>query len=562
MKKAFDKLLMIVFVLLLCVTVNAEEAEYNGYIVKIKENTSSVLFENSSLFDAGLLSEISDSDCVELISDEIETVNTLNSDHMLVTVQSEEDLDFLIELGLVENYEPDYEMQLFGFDYENNSFYSNQEWVYDFINADFAFNSGITGNGVKVAVIDSGIYPHNDLEGNILEGYNYCSDMENYDPADTTDNLYHGTFVSGIIAAVCNDTGLVGLSHNVKLVPLKVADGMSFSLSNAVDALYDSVDIYDCDVINMSLGSSQDSTNLNNAVNYVISKGALVISAAGNGGDSGYFYPAAYSNVVSVANAKRAYDANNNATLVINSSSQVNNRVNITAPGTNVYSLRNTQSGIISGTGTSFACPVVSAAAALVKSVFPDINQAEFSTYLKFSADSSYITAEQGKKHWGDGLLDVENLIKTACASRKLDFYESDLYEFNGESFVYLTNLKNEPLEKCSVVLKSYDEFYEVSEMKIVSVPLEAFASKELNLNKLGFDSNSTYDIYRNYVAGDVDGNGVVTNKDAVRILQFIAGWDVECNEGAFDTNNDSKVSNKDAVRILQKIVGWDVELN
>ena len=61
------------------------------------------------------------------------------------------------------------------------------------------------------------------------------------------------------------------------------------------------------------------------------------------------------------------------------------------------------------------------------------------------------------------------------------------------------------------------------------------------------------------FLAGDANGDNIVNNRDAARILQHVAGWDVEINESAADVNGDNTVNNRDAARILQYIAGWDV---
>ena len=60
---------------------------------------------------------------------------------------------------------------------------------------------------------------------------------------------------------------------------------------------------------------------------------------------------------------------------------------------------------------------------------------------------------------------------------------------------------------------------------------------------------------------GDINGDGKVNNRDATRLLQHLAGWDVEYAEGSLDVNNDGKVNNRDATRLLQYLAGWDVDL-
>lgn len=64
-----------------------------------------------------------------------------------------------------------------------------------------------------------------------------------------------------------------------------------------------------------------------------------------------------------------------------------------------------------------------------------------------------------------------------------------------------------------------------------------------------------------NYIKGDINGDGKVNNRDAVRLMQYLAGWEVECVVPALDANGDGRVNNRDAVRIMQYLAGWEVEL-
>lgn len=63
------------------------------------------------------------------------------------------------------------------------------------------------------------------------------------------------------------------------------------------------------------------------------------------------------------------------------------------------------------------------------------------------------------------------------------------------------------------------------------------------------------------YVPGDINGDGIPNNRDAARLLQYLAGWDVDYNIDALDVNGDGIVNNRDAARLLQYLAGWDVEL-
>ena len=63
------------------------------------------------------------------------------------------------------------------------------------------------------------------------------------------------------------------------------------------------------------------------------------------------------------------------------------------------------------------------------------------------------------------------------------------------------------------------------------------------------------------HVAGDINGDNVLNNKDVTRLLQYLTGWKVTVNEAALDVNGDTKVNNKDLVRLFKYLSGWNVEI-
>lgn len=221
---------------------------------------------------------------------------------------------------------------------------------------------GFTGQGVKIAVIDTGCdVTHPDLAGQIIGGKNFTSeDKKNA-------NIYldyngHGTHVAGIIAAKKNDTGVVGAAPNAKLLILKALDkNGQGSYANIVKAINYAVS-QKVDIISMSLGGPTDSLLLRNAVKKAVDANICVVCAAANSGDgkpetSEYAYPACYNEVVSVG----AMDLYQNVAAFSNS----NNQVDLIAPGVDVLStLPGNKYGMLSG--TSMATPYVSGALALI----------------------------------------------------------------------------------------------------------------------------------------------------------------------------------------------------
>ncbi|KAF5409976.1 MAG: Tk-subtilisin [Candidatus Methanocomedens sp.] len=107
-------------------------------------------------------------------------------------------------------------------------------WGIDKVQAPQAHANGITGAGVDVAIIDTGInYNHPDLASNYQSGYDFVN--SDNDPIDDTG---HGTHVAGTVAAINNDFGVIGVSPEVNLYALKVLDASgSGSYSNIISAI-------------------------------------------------------------------------------------------------------------------------------------------------------------------------------------------------------------------------------------------------------------------------------------------------------------------------------------
>lgn len=320
------------------------------------------------------------------------------------------------------------------------------------INAPAAWDVA-TGSGVVVAVLDTGVrLDHPDLAGQFLPGYDMIgltssgstalaiandgngADNDPSDPgdwieasdvrtggplagscstADIASSSWHGTRVSGLIAAVTNNgLGMAGLAHGAKILPVRVLGkcggwqsdieaGMRWAAGLSVPGLPANPNV--AKVINLSLGSDGScSSSYQTAVNAVVAAGSVVVAAAGNGNEQGGIAvstPANCSNVIGVGALRHA------GTKV--GFSNVGAAVSISAPGGNcinttggpcVYAmLSTTNSGTQGpraaddaynyvGVGTSFATPLVSATAALMLSVDPTLTPAQIRSALRSTA--------------------------------------------------------------------------------------------------------------------------------------------------------------------------------
>ena len=219
----------------------------------------------------------------------------------------------------------------------------------------------LTGSGVKVAVIDTGIdFTHTDLDANVdlANSTTFVSRT-----SSAKDDNGHGTHVAGTIAAEDNGSGVVGVAPSATLFAVKVLDRRGSGLWSWVASGIDWARTHGANVANMSLGGGA-STTIENACSTAWNNGngVLLIAAAGNSGDgktttSEWSYPAAYSTVVSVG----ATDSSDN----VASFSNTNNDVEVSAPGVSIVS---TYKGGAYATmsGTSMATPHAVGNAALL----------------------------------------------------------------------------------------------------------------------------------------------------------------------------------------------------
>ena len=234
--------------------------------------------------------------------------------------------------------------------YSLDDSYLAERWGVNKIEAPQAWQITRGDQSIMVAVLDTGIDKNNqDLADRVVAKVNFTDSL-------TSDDLYgHGTHMAGTIIAIAPECRLM----NVKVAddlgrcePAVVARGIIWAVDHGAR------------VINMSLAMIA-SPNLEEAVDYAWSKGAIIIAAAGNKGGSEPSYPAYYCNCLAVAGT------NKNDSLALLSS--YGDWVDVAAPGFNIYSeLPQNQYGY--KTGTSAAGAHVSGVAALVFSVAEDSN--------------------------------------------------------------------------------------------------------------------------------------------------------------------------------------------
>jgi serine protease len=328
----------------------------------------------------------------------------------------------------------------------NDPSYASQWHYFDAtssIRADTAWDTA-TGNGIVVAVIDTGITNHADLNANVIAGYDFISDTatandgggRDADPSDPGDwvianecysgssasnSSWHGTHVAGTVAAVTNNNlGVAGVAFNAKVQPLRVLGKCGGWTSDIADAIVWAsggsvpgvpANATPAEVINMTLGGSGSCDPLSqDAINIAVANGTTVVVAAGNESDAvANHSPASCNNVITVGAVGKT---GNKASY-----SNYGPLVDVSAPGgalsNSVYSTVNTgttvpvAAGYAGYQGTSMATPHVAGVVAMLQSI--QVNTpALVETIIKGTTRAMGTCSTGG---CGTGLVDAPNAL-------------------------------------------------------------------------------------------------------------------------------------------------------
>ncbi|MDG2227933.1 MAG: S8 family serine peptidase, partial [Flavobacteriales bacterium] len=184
--------------------------------------------------------------------------------------------------------------------YYSNSFNSGQ-WALFQIEAPLAWDISTGSSDIVVAVTDNAInISHPDLVNKMVAGWDAVDNDNDPSPCGGNDG-FHGSHVSGIVGAETNNNiGVASIGYNVSIMPVKIGDCNTGSLTSGYDGIIWAAD-NGADVINMSWGGGGSSNYGQNVCSYAWNLGSILIAAAGNDGTNQQFYPAAYDDVVSVA---------------------------------------------------------------------------------------------------------------------------------------------------------------------------------------------------------------------------------------------------------------------
>lgn len=294
---------------------------------------------------------------------------------------------------------------------------------------------GYTGKGQTIAVIDSGVYPHPDLEGKITHFVDFSSDARTkpYDP------FGHGTHVTGVaVGSGIRSAGKYrGVAPDAEVVALRIT-----TVAEAIKALQwvvENRERYHIGVVNMSLGDYATRSYRDDpwaqAAEKAVEAGLVVVVAAGNEGPQPgtISTPGVDPEVITVGalDDSRTLKRDDDAVASFSSvgPTPIDNlpKPDLLAPGVSIFGplapgttldvpeLPHLGKDYIAISGTSMATPMVAGVAALLRQANPDLDPHAIKEILKKSADR-YLKVDEN--HQGAGLMDAEEALELALAAR------------------------------------------------------------------------------------------------------------------------------------------------
>ncbi len=281
----------------------------------------------------------------------------------------------------------------------------NNQYALAKVQAEAAWNISKGNSSIVVAIVDSGVdWNHDDLTANIwnnsdevldgtdTDGNGYIDDIRGWDfggldgtPDNdpTEDSPTHGTHVAGIASAVTNNSiGVAGLGYNIKIMPVKTSqhdvsdEVISYGYKGIIYAADNGADIINC-----SWGGFGYSQAEQEVINYAVSKGSVIVCAAGNDGLKDVIFPAAYDGVLSVGNTNSSDHKSASSNYGIN--------LDVCAPGSGIYNTwQGSSSPYATLSGTSMASPLVAGLAGLVIDKFPSYTPLQVIEQIRINADN------------------------------------------------------------------------------------------------------------------------------------------------------------------------------
>ncbi len=449
-----NKLLFFIFFTLLILVSNLKGEANQSFLIKLKDTKSVDKTLGNNNLQTPLL--------VKLLKLHFQNVNSMLSANQKKTLESlqsyrtiklsYEDLK-KISKDNIALIEPNYTYKIEQDNTKPNDTRYNEQWALHYLDVEKAWTKA-SGKGILVGIVDTGIdWEHEDLQNQFwinpgedingngkfdpwpsdvekngvngdlnnidddkngtvddIIGYDFVNqqlpnigDWENFDPLPI-DEYGHGTLVAGVIAAERNNNkGIAGLAYNAKLISLRCFDitGQAYADNIATAIIYGVIN--GVKVFNLSFGEKYNSSLMQDAINFALESGCTVVASSGNEGSNAPHYPSDYEGVISVGYTNQ--DGSRN------SFNNYGSRIDLLAPGTNILSTSYV-GDYSSASGSSLSAPFVSATAAMLLELNPNLSPIDVSGIIDNAADDA--GAEGWDTYFGAGILNINNAIDNA----------------------------------------------------------------------------------------------------------------------------------------------------
>lgn len=453
----------------------------------------------------------------------------------------------LLQNPIVEYAEPSY---VYHSSYiPNDQFYlSNQAYLRQ-VKAEQSWDLIRGTSGTIIAIVDTGTdMEHMDLKANILSlgidlvGADFANSIEDNDPDVKSDSAGHGVYVSGIASAVSNNgLGIASLASDAKLMIVKVSsDNRALAIYRGYEGIKYAAD-NGAHIINCSWGGPSGGLFGQDIINYASSKGSLVIAAAGNSSSSQIDFPAAFKGVISVGSV----DINDRKS----SFSNYGNALSISAPG-EVFTTSN-GNNYASVRGTSFAAPLVSSAAALVRAKFPQYDMFQVGEQLRVTADNIDAANPLFAGQLGVGRLNVYRALTENSPSIK--YQNMRLADKGngsipvGDTLSIFLDIKNflSPVSGLAIKLSTSNTNIQVLTQQIVLANIGTKEVKAIGPFKVyikpGVKDNEAVNFTLNYISGTT-----YSSSEQFQILVARDFFNVEVNQVSSTVTSNGRLGYSD----------------